>query len=98
MQLPPERFTRGRASGKRGPLPALPLPVRSATTEMDFRLLGPLEVAHEGRVLALGPPKQRSLLALLLIGANEVVPVERLIDELWGESPPATAGKSVHVY
>ena len=42
--------------------------------------------------------KQRSLLALLLLHANEVVSTERLIDELWGESPPATVNKSVQVY
>jgi DNA-binding SARP family transcriptional activator len=65
---------------------------------MEFRLLGPLEVAEQDRLLDLGALKQRSLLALLLLHANEVVAVERLIDELWGESPPATVGKSVHVY
>jgi DNA-binding SARP family transcriptional activator len=65
---------------------------------MEFRLLGPLEVAEHDRMLALGALKQRSLLAVLLLHANEVVSVERLIDELWGESPPATVGKSVQVY
>jgi DNA-binding SARP family transcriptional activator/tetratricopeptide (TPR) repeat protein len=65
---------------------------------VEFRLLGPLEVAEQNRVLELGALKQRSLLAVLLLHANEVVPVERLVDELWGESPPATVGKSVQVY
>jgi len=65
---------------------------------MEFRLLGPLEVAEHDRPLALGGGKQRSLLAVLLLHANEVVSTELLIDELWGESPPATAGKSIHVY
>jgi DNA-binding SARP family transcriptional activator len=65
---------------------------------MDFRLLGPLEVAEHGRPLPLGGAKQRSLLALLLLHANEVVSTERLIDELWGESPPATVAKSIQVY
>jgi DNA-binding SARP family transcriptional activator len=65
---------------------------------MEFRLLGPLEVAKHGRLLALGGPKQRSLLAVLLLHANDVVSTERLIDELWGESPPATVGKSIQVY
>jgi DNA-binding SARP family transcriptional activator len=65
---------------------------------MEFRLLGPLEVSEHGRSLALGGGKQRSLLAVLLLRANEVVATERLIDELWGESPPATAVKSVQVY
>src|SRR5207249_10890467 len=46
----------------------------------------------------LGRPKQRALLALLLLNANRVVPRERLIDELWGEQPPETAVKAVQVY
>ena len=65
---------------------------------MDFRLLGPLEVAEHDTVLELGGIKQRSLLALLLLHANEIVPTERLIDELWSGAPPATVAKSVQVY
>src|SRR5687768_15517041 len=65
---------------------------------MEFRLLGPLEVSERGRPLPLGGPKQRSLLTFLLLRANELVPVELLVDELWGESPPATVGKSVQIY
>ena len=49
-------------------------------------------------MLALGGTKQRSLLAILLLHANEVVSSDRLIDQLWGESPPSTAAKSVQVY
>ena len=65
---------------------------------MEFRLLGPLEVVEHGRVLELGSARQRALLAVLLLHANEVVSVDRLIDELWGRSPPATAGKILQVY
>jgi DNA-binding SARP family transcriptional activator len=65
---------------------------------LDFRLLGPLEVVDEGRPLALGGAKQRALLAVLLLRRNEVVSVDRLIDELWGEEPPPTAAKVVQVY
>jgi DNA-binding SARP family transcriptional activator len=65
---------------------------------MEFRILGPLEVLDGDRPLALGGPKQRALLAVLLLHANDVVAVERLVDELWGESPPATVAKSVQVY
>ena len=64
---------------------------------MDFRLLGPLEVAEHDGLLALGGRKQRAVLAVLLLQANDVVSTERLIDELWGESPPSTAGKSIQV-
>jgi DNA-binding SARP family transcriptional activator len=65
---------------------------------MEFRILGPLEVFEGDRRVALGGPKQRALLAVLLLHANEVVASERLIDELWGEHPPATAAKSVQLY
>jgi DNA-binding SARP family transcriptional activator len=53
-------------------------------------------VEHE-RSLELGGPKQRSLLAILLLHANKVVSTDRLIDELWGAAPPATAPKSLQV-
>ena len=65
---------------------------------MDFRLLGPLEVVEHDRLLALGGGRQRSLFAVLLLHANEVVSNDRLIDALWGQTPPATAAKSVQVY
>jgi DNA-binding SARP family transcriptional activator len=65
---------------------------------MEFRLLGPLEVAAHDRTLALGGVKPRSLLAILLLHANEVVSVDRLIDELWGDAPPPTAAKSIQVH
>src|SRR5690349_3922244 len=65
---------------------------------MEFRLLGPLEVVEDGRALALGGRKQRSLLAVLLLHANDVVSTELLVDEIWGASPPATVAKSVQVY
>jgi predicted ATPase/DNA-binding SARP family transcriptional activator len=65
---------------------------------MEFRLLGPLEVCHEGRPLALGGPKQRALLAILLIHANQAVSTDRLIDDLWGEKPPDTADNTLQVY
>lgn len=57
---------------------------------MDFRLLGPLEVRSQRRALPLGGPKQRAVLAMLLLHAGEVVSTDRLVDELWGERPPKT--------
>ncbi len=66
-------------------------------TAMEFRILGPLE-AHDGRALRLGGPKQRAVLALLLLHRNAAVSVDELIDGLWGEAPPATAAKVVQVY
>ena len=61
-------------------------------------MLGPLEVRGEHGSVSLGTPQQRALLAMLLLNANEVVSRDRLIDELWGESPPETAPKLVQVY
>jgi DNA-binding SARP family transcriptional activator len=58
---------------------------------VEFRLLGPLEVHEEGRVLQVGGQKRRALLALLLLHANEVVSSDRLIEEIWGEEPPGSA-------
>jgi DNA-binding SARP family transcriptional activator/predicted ATPase len=63
---------------------------------VEFLLLGPLEVRDEGRTVALPRAKQRALLAVLLLNANEVVSTDRLIDALWGESPPKTAVESLH--
>jgi DNA-binding SARP family transcriptional activator/tetratricopeptide (TPR) repeat protein len=65
---------------------------------VEFRLLGPLEAVVDGAPVKLGPPQQRALLALLLLNANEVVSRDRIVDELWGERPPATAAKLVQVY
>jgi YVTN family beta-propeller protein len=65
---------------------------------MEFRILGPIQAIESDRSVALGPAKQRALLAALLVHANEVASVDRLIDELWGERPPAKAAKSVQVY
>lgn len=58
---------------------------------LEFRILGPLEVADGGRLVALGGPKQRATLAILLLSANRVVSVERLADDLYAGAPPVTA-------
>jgi DNA-binding SARP family transcriptional activator len=64
---------------------------------VEFRILGPLEVWRDGRPVQIEGAKERALLAFLLLHAGEPVSVDRLIDELWGNSPPATARKSVQV-
>src|ERR671935_281656 len=71
---------------------------RRRAEKMDFRILGPLEVLDKERVLDVGGGKQRSILALLLMHANEVVPSDRLIDELWPDAPPPTAAKIVQAH
>ena len=65
---------------------------------MDFRLLGPVEVLQGGRVVAPGGHQQRTLLAILVLRANQVVSTDRLIDLMWGDSPPHTARKSLQAY
>jgi DNA-binding SARP family transcriptional activator/tetratricopeptide (TPR) repeat protein len=65
---------------------------------MEFRILGPLEVLEDGRQVDLGGAKQRALLAVLLLHANEVVSSDRLIDALWEEEAPETGRKALQVY
>jgi DNA-binding SARP family transcriptional activator len=60
---------------------------------MEFRLLGPLEFAVDGRTVELPAGRPRVLLALLLVEARRVVATERLIDQLWDGRPPASGPK-----
>ena len=59
---------------------------------VPYRILGPLEVARSGSVLPLGGPRQRAVLALLLLEANRVVSMDRLAEEVWDGRPPECAG------
>ena len=66
---------------------------------MEFRVLGPFEVVDEELgIVPLGAAKERALLALLVLHADEVVSSERMIDELWGERPPESATNVLHTY
>ncbi|HJQ73973.1 MAG TPA: BTAD domain-containing putative transcriptional regulator, partial [Gaiellaceae bacterium] len=62
---------------------------------VEFAVLGPLEARSDGEPIPLGGPKQRALLALLLLEAGRVVSLDRLVDELWAGNPPATAVASL---
>ena len=62
---------------------------------LEFRLLGPFEVAASGRVVEIGSLKQRALLALLALHLNRPVASETLVDELWRGNPPASAASTV---
>jgi DNA-binding SARP family transcriptional activator len=64
---------------------------------MEFRILGPLEAWDGGGEVSLGGRKPRALLTLLLLHANEVVPADRLIDELWSDDPPQQAATALRV-
>jgi basic membrane lipoprotein Med (substrate-binding protein (PBP1-ABC) superfamily)/DNA-binding SARP family transcriptional activator len=72
------------------------LPPVGATCSV--RLLGPIELGTDGRTADLGAPKQRALLLVLLLSANETVPTDRLIELLWGERAPRTAAHSIQIY
>ena len=62
-------------------------PLEGEEASMEFRILGPVEARNADETVALGSEKQRSLLAILLLHANEVVSAEQLIDGLWGSGP-----------
>ncbi|MEU2427482.1 BTAD domain-containing putative transcriptional regulator [Streptomyces sp. NPDC007851] len=64
---------------------------------MEFRLLGPVEVRHGGEVLALGGPRQRAVLGVLALRANEVVTVRTLVEAVW-ETAPASADTNIRTY
>jgi DNA-binding SARP family transcriptional activator len=62
---------------------------------LEFRVLGPLEMLVEGRPIEIVGTRQRALLTILLLRANETVSRDRLIDDLWGERPPETAANAL---
>ena len=70
----------------------------AGTRVIEFRVLGSLEVVDQDGPVALGGPKQRALLAILLLHRGEPVSSDRLIDEIWGGEPPASANKIVQGY
>ena len=65
---------------------------------MQFRVLGPLEVDAGGVAIPLGGPKQRAVLAHLLLRANQLVPAETLVDEIWGDESPQAARNIIQTY
>ena len=64
----------------------------------EFRLLGPLEVRRDGRVIPIRAGKHRALLACLLLRANRVVPITELVEALWGDVPPARTRGTLQTY
>jgi len=65
---------------------------------IELRVLGPVDASADGRRLPLGGAKPRAVLAMLALEANRALPVDRLIEGLWGEHPPPSAGKMVQTY
>ena len=81
---------------------AEPVPINGTKgyrRRVDFRVLGSIEVVENGREpIALGGPKQRTVLAHLILRANHLVPTDVLIDEVWGEEPPETVRNALQTY
>src|SRR6266540_4164383 len=86
-RLPPDRAA---ASSRHG--------TEDALGELHFAVLGPLEVRDGLGPLALGPPKQRTLLGVLLARPNVALGYDQLVAALWGAGPPRTALQNLHVY
>jgi len=71
---------------------------RAGTPELVVKLLGPLEVARQGRGVAVGGPKPRALLAALALERGRVVSIDHLVENLWPGEAPETAAHAVQVY
>jgi DNA-binding SARP family transcriptional activator len=69
-----------------------------AGSTVGFGVLGPLQLTIDGVDVAIGTPKQRAVLAALVISRNRAVGVNSLIDAVWGESPPSGARAGIHSY
>src|SRR5438067_10913660 len=69
-----------------------------AAAAIEFRVLGGVEARRNGEALSLGGPRQRALLALLLVAEGRPVSAERLIDELWDGTPPSGAAGTLQSY
>src|SRR5690349_2915253 len=81
-----------------GVLPPLRCARETAHVSVSYRVLGPLEAHVDGRAARLGGPRQRAVLAVLLLRAGQVVPAAVLIDAVWGDDPPDTAGNLLQGY
>ena len=64
---------------------------------MEYRILGPLEARHDGEAVELRGIRQQTVLALLLLEANRVVPTDRLVDGVWDDEPPVTSRSQIHI-
>ena len=83
------------APGLAGDWPVIPAPAtgspRIPERGMEYRIFGPLEARRDGAVVEISGTRQMTVLALLLVEANRIVPIDRLVDGVWNETPPATS-------
>ena len=68
-----------------------------ATASVQFQILGPVTAYRDGETLSLGGERQRALLAVLLVHANETVSTERLVEQLFGRSGSNSQINAIHV-
>ncbi|HET6790575.1 MAG TPA: extracellular solute-binding protein [Actinomycetota bacterium] len=92
LSRPIELFAASRASAD------ATAPAKPSAAGLAFRLLGPLEVTDGGRPVSLGGPRQRLVLAHLLLAANRVVTMDELIERIWDEEPPRAARNTIQSY
>ena len=71
---------------------------RAGVVVVEFRILGPVQAVRGGREVGLGGPRRRAVLALLLVAGGQVVPAERLAEEVWGGFPPPGAAGTLRSY
>jgi DNA-binding SARP family transcriptional activator len=89
LRTPPDSFRRTEAQ---------PAETQDAPVMVEFRALGPVEAVVAGRLVDLGAPKQRALLAFLVSRVGQPVPVEVMLDALWAGHPPRSAMTSLQSY
>ena len=65
---------------------------------VEFRVLGPVELRSAGAPVEVGTPRQRSVLAALVVDAGRPVPIDALVDRVWGHSPPDDVRRALYVY
>lgn len=65
---------------------------------IEYRILGPVQAARDGEAVPLGGPRQRAVLARLLLDCRRVVSAGVLADDVWGEDPPESAAKTLQKY
>ncbi|MFF7637514.1 BTAD domain-containing putative transcriptional regulator [Kitasatospora sp. NPDC008050] len=98
----PDIFTTAsEITAERRPATARPLPPplrAECRAGLSFSVLGPLTARDEDGEVDLGQPKQRAVLAALLLQDGSYTSVYRLVEAVWGERAPATAERSIHTY
>src|SRR6266508_4538985 len=89
------------ARGRRGPRQAgtpRPAPARGGGMDLTFRLLGPVAVDAPDGPVDVGPARQRTVLAALLVDAGHLVPIDTVVNRVWGPAPPDRSRQTLHVY